>query len=468
MKKISLFLPQDNLKSFQNKVWGVYMMLKKVKEFYDFSRSQILKQVLENNGIQAFLKSSIGIGGEYFGEGVIYDIYVEEEDFEKAKQIIKGFEKGGEELNEMKKTPLYNRHKELGAKLGEFAGWELPLWYSSIIDEHQAVRNNIGVFDVSHMGEILIEGSEAEEFVDFLITNNIKKIEAGDIIYSPMCNDNGGIIDDLLAYKFSNEKVLLVVNASNTEKDFNWIRKHTDKFDVDVQNVSDEYCQIAFQGPKAQEQLQKYLTKINLDEVDYYTFRDIEIDNKKVIISRTGYTGEDGFELYSPPEISVNVWDKLLELAQQVDGKPCGLGCRDTLRFEPKMLLYGNDMDDNATPLEAGLKWAVDFDKDFIGKDVLLNQKETGIKRKLVGMEILDKMPVRHGYEIYDESKDIKIGFVTSGVKSPTLNKNLALGYVDKDFSKIGTRIYIKARNKMLEAEIVKTPFYKGSVRSKK
>ncbi len=441
-------------------------MLKKIKDYCNYPQSQILKQILEDNGIQVFLKSPIGIGGEYFGEGVIYDLYVEDKDFDTAKVIIREFEKGGITLSELKKTPLYERHKELGAKMGEFAGWELPLWYSSIIEEHNAVRNVVGVFDVSHMGELFVQGKDAQKFVNYLITNNVERIPNSRIVYTPMCNENGGILDDFLAYKFNKEKIMLVVNASNTQKDYEWVKSQSSSFNVDVINKSDEYCQIAFQGPKSQDQLQKHLKDIDLDGIEYYSFEVLQLEGEEVILSRTGYTGEDGFELYLSPTIAVKVWDRLIQLAKEVDGKPCGLGSRDTLRFEPKMLLYGKDMDENTTPLEAGLRWTVDFNKEFIGKEALLEQKEEGIKRKLVGMEIHDKMPVRHGYEIFKDNE--KIGFVTSGVKSPTLGKNLALGYVSKEFSKSGTMVSIKARNKLLEAEVVKTPFYKGSVKSTK
>ncbi|MDY6895481.1 MAG: DUF2007 domain-containing protein, partial [Thermotogota bacterium] len=226
-------------------------MLKKIKDYCNYSQSQILKQILEDNGIQVFLKSPIGIGGEYFGEGVIYDLYVEDKDVDTAKVIIKEFEKGGVTLSELKKTPLYERHIELGAKMGEFAGWEHPLWYSSIIEEHNAVRNNVGVFDVSHMGELLVQGKDAQKFVNYLITNNVEKISNGKIVYSPMCNEKGGILDDFLAYKFNEEKIMLVVNASNTQKDFEWVKSQSSSFNVDVLNKSDEYCQIAFQGPKS-------------------------------------------------------------------------------------------------------------------------------------------------------------------------------------------------------------------------
>lgn len=440
--------------------------MRKLKEFVNYVESQIIKQILEDESIEVFLKASIGIGKEYFGQGTVFDIYVDDKDFQKALNIIENFEKGGTTLQELKRTPLFERHIQLGAKMGEFAGWELPLWYSSILEEHNAVRSSVGIFDVSHMGEIFVEGKQAEDFVNYLITNNVKKIKEGEIVYSPMCNENGGIIDDLLAYKFSSSKILLVVNAGNTEKDFQWINSHKNHFDVSVTNKSEEVCQIAFQGPKSQSQLQKYLEDVLLDDIEYYTFKVVKVEGEDIILSRTGYTGEDGFEIYSSVNIVSKLWDKLLDLAKEIDGKPCGLGSRDTLRFEAKLLLYGNDIDENTTPLEATLKWTIDFEKDFIGKKALINQQEEGIKRKLVGIEIFDKMPVRHGYEVYNENE--KIGYITSGLKSPTLQKNLALGYVNIPFSKIGTKLTIKAKNKDLEAQVVKTPFYKGSVKSKK
>ena len=442
-------------------------MLKKLREYVEYMRTQSIKQILEGEGIQVLLKSSSGIGQEYFGSGVMYDIYVSEEEYEIANSIVEKFEKGGIILDELKKTPLYEKHKELGAKMGEFAGWELPLWYTSIIDEHKAVRENVGIFDVSHMGELFVEGREAESCLNYLITNNVSKLEVGDILYSPMCNEQGGIIDDLLVYRISTDSFMLVVNASNTDKDFNWVVNNSKTFDVEVSNKSHEYSLISFQGPKVQEQLQKYLKEIDLEKFNYFTFKEIELEGENVLISRTGYTGEDGFEIYLSPKIVVKVWDNLINLTREVDGKPCGLGSRDTLRFEAKLLLYGNDIDETTTPLEANIKWTIDFSKDFIGKGALLSQMEEGIKRKLVGIEIFDKMPVRHGNEIYNNN-DENIGYVTSGLKSPTLNKNLALGYVSIPYSSIGSKLTIINRNKRLSAQVVKTPFYRGSVKSNK
>jgi aminomethyltransferase len=356
---------------------------------------------------------------------------------------------------------LNEQHKKLGAKMIEFGGWEMPVWYTSIIDEHNTVRENCGLFDVSHMGEIEIKGDETKSFVDFLLTNKIHKMNDKDVIYTPMLNENAGIIDDLLAYMINEKNFLLVVNASNIEKDFVWIKKQSEKFDVEVKNVSDCWGQIAIQGPNAQKILQEYV-EIDLDKIGFYKFDYTKIENKDVIISRTGYTGEDGFELYMPKEIAEKIWLGLIEFLEKYNGKPCGLGARDTLRFEPKLLLYGNDMDETKTPLNAGLKWTIDFSKDFIGKDKLLEQKESGLEWKLRGLEIKNKMPVRHGYKIFNESEE-EVGFITSGVKSPTLNKNLALAYLKSGNIKTGTRLFVEAKSKKLESVIVKTPFYKGS-----
>ncbi|MDK2945574.1 glycine cleavage system aminomethyltransferase GcvT [Geotoga petraea] len=364
-------------------------------------------------------------------------------------------------MADLKKTPLNKQHKKLGAKMIDFGGWEMPVWYSSIIEEHNTVRENCGLFDVSHMGEIDIKGEETKKFVDYILTNKIHEMKEKDAIYTPMLNKDGGIIDDLLAYMINEKKFLLVVNASNVEKDFEWIKSQSRNFDVEVKNVSDEWGQIAIQGPNSEKILQKYV-KIDLDKIGFYKFDYETIDGEKVIISRTGYTGEDGFELYMPEKIAEKIWIDLIGLVIKNNGKPCGLGARDTLRFEAKLLLYGNDMDETKTPLNASLKWTVDFDKDFVGKDKLLEQKEKGLNWHLRGLEINNKMPVRHGYKIFNEN-DEEVGFITSGVKSPTLNKNLALAYLKKGNTKIGTKLFVEARNKKLESIVVKTPFYKGS-----
>ncbi|MDN5343582.1 MAG: aminomethyltransferase [Oceanotoga sp.] len=364
-------------------------------------------------------------------------------------------------MGELKKTPLYEEHLKLNAKMIEFGGWEMPVWYTSIIEEHNKVREKVGIFDVSHMGEIEIKGKDAQKFIEYLLPNRIEDMKPYDILYTPMCNHEGGIVDDLLAYKYDEENFLLVVNASNIEKDFNWIREQSKNYNINIKNISDEIAQIAIQGPLAEKQLQKIFT-YDLNEIEFYKFRTLKYDNFEIILSRTGYTGEDGFEIYCKNEISVEIWKKLLQLVEEVGGSPSGLGARDTLRFEPKLLLYGNEMNDEITPLEAGLKWTLNLEKNFIGSEKILEQQKNGLKKVLRGIEINSKMPVRHDYGVYDAA-DNKIGYVTSGVKSPTLNKNLALIYIDKDKSKIGNEIFIKAKNKLLEAKIIKTPFYKGT-----
>ncbi len=365
----------------------------------------------------------------------------------------------------LKRTPLYDEHKRLGAKLVEFGGWEMPVQYSSIIEEHKAVRENAGLFDVSHMGEILVEGKDALKFVDYIITNSASKLKNGQICYTPMCYKNGTIVDDLLAYRFSDVRILLVVNASNTEKDYKWINEQSKGFRVSVSNESSKYAQLALQGPKAEEILAK-ISGVNLSEIGFYYFTTGRINGIDCIVSRTGYTGEDGFELYFKSESAVVMWRRILDIGRSYDIKPCGLGARDTLRFEACYMLYGNDIDDTTTPLEAGLKWAVDFDKpDFNGKEVLVEQKEKGLKRRLRGLEI-SRGIARHGYKIF--VGDNEVGYVTSGAKSPTTGRFLSLGYVNKEYSKRGTEVEIEIHGKRVPAKVVKTPFYRGSVKSGK
>ena len=366
----------------------------------------------------------------------------------------------------LKKTPLNKEHKRLGAKMVDFGGWEMPVQYTSILEEHKAVRERAGVFDVSHMGEILVEGKDAISFVDHLIVNSVSKLKNGQICYSPMCYENATIVDDLLAYRFSENKIFLVVNASNTDKDYEWIKKQSKNFDVKVSNLSNDYAQIAFQGPKAEEILSQ-ISGVRLPDIEFYHFTTGRINGIECIISRTGYTGEDGFELYFNPEAAEAMWRKLLEIGQPYDVKPCGLGARDTLRFEACYMLYGNDIDDTTTPLEAGLKWTIDFSKEeFNGKDVLLKQKEEGLKRRLRGLEI-SKGIARHGYKVF--SADGKeIGYITSGTKSPTLGKSLALAYLEKGYTKLGTEVFVQIHGKNVSANVIKTPFYRGSVKSGK
>lgn len=363
------------------------------------------------------------------------------------------------ELDGLKKTPLFEVHNKLGAKIVEFGGWAMPVQYSGIIEEHNTVRNKVGIFDVSHMGEIRVKGKDSYSFLQYLLTNDMGKLEPGKIVYSPMLYENGGTVDDLLVYQLSENDYLLVVNASNTEKDFNWIREHAASYDTEVEDISSMYGEVAVQGPKAEATLQK-LTDIDLNSIPYYYFKqDVNMAGINVLISRTGYTGEDGFEVYMPQDKAVKLWEAIMEAGREYGILPCGLGARDTLRFEAKMPLYGHELDENTTPLEAGLSFAVSFDKNFIGKDVLLKEKQEGLKKKLIGFEMVDKGIPRKDYEVYKNGE--KIGYVTTGTHSPTLGKNIGLAYVSPEFAKVGEELDIMIRGKLNRAVVVKTPFYK-------
>ncbi|HOQ40300.1 MAG TPA: glycine cleavage system aminomethyltransferase GcvT [Fervidobacterium sp.] len=361
----------------------------------------------------------------------------------------------------MKYTPLYEDHVKLGAKIVEFAGYYMPLQYDGIVAEVENVRKEVGMFDVSHMGEFVCEGPDAVKFANYVITNDLGTIDFGDIIYSAMCNENGGFVDDLLVYKISPERIMFVVNASNMDKDFQHMLKLSQGFEVKLTNVSDNTGLIAVQGPKAQEKVQPH-TNLNLEEVGYYSFKEGEIFGVKGIISRTGYTGEDGFEFYIPASQTAVAWRKLLEIGI----KPAGLGARDVLRLEAGLLLYGNDMDETVTPLEASIPWAVKFEKgDFYGKGSLLKQKEEGLKRRLRGIMLDTKLVPRHEMEVFKDGQ--RIGYVTSGTFSPTLGKPIAFVMVDASV-KIGDTVQVSIRDKYVDAKVVKTPFYRGSVRSRK
>lgn len=359
----------------------------------------------------------------------------------------------------MKRTPLYETHCKLGGKMTEFAGWELPVQYSGILDEHEKVRNAAGLFDVSHMGEILIEGPDAEIFIQRIITNNISTIKAGRVQYSPVCYSHGGVVDDILIYKFTDDKYLAVVNASNTLKDFEWFMDNIEG-QVTVRNVSDEYSQLAIQGPKSQVILKK-LTDFPLEEMKPFRFEQkVSIAGVDVLVSRTGYTGEDGFELYMAPESVKHVWDSLIMAGEEDGLVPAGLGARDTLRFEAALPLFGHEISENITPVEAGLQRFVKFDKgEFIGRQVLLSQMERGPDRKLVGFEMLEERGIpRNSYMVQSGGKNI--GFVTSGTFSPTLKKNLGMALLEREYSEIGTEIEVVIRNRPLKARIVSLPFY--------
>lgn len=353
----------------------------------------------------------------------------------------------------LKKTPLNEVHCRLNAKMVEFGGWDMPVQYTGIIEEHNAVRNAAGLFDVSHMGEVYVTGPNAKKFVSNLITNDVNKLVNGQILYSPMCYAHGGIVDDLLVYKFSDEKFLIVVNASNIDKDFEWMQKNSQG--AELVNHSPDVAEVALQGPKAQAVLQK-ITSFALNTLKTFYFAEFEVAGVNCLVSRTGYTGEDGFEIYFKAISAEEVWNAIMQAGQEFGLKPCGLGCRDSLRLEAGLMLYGNDMSQDVTPLEAPLKWTVNFDHEFIGKKALL---EKPLKRKLVGFELLERAVPRHGNEAFVNGQ--KFDLVTSGIYSPTLQKPIGLAFVPADLL-TGSEIEIKIREgKMVKAKTCSHRFYK-------
>ncbi len=357
----------------------------------------------------------------------------------------------------MKKTALYDKHVSLGAKIVPFAGFEMPVQYSGVTEEHFAVREKAGLFDVSHMGQFFIEGAGAKDLLQYVTTNNVNALENGKAQYSCLPNENGGIVDDLIVYKMDDEKYFVVVNASNIDKDWDHISKYN-TFGAVMTNASDEMSLLAVQGPKATEILQK-LTETNLSEIPYYNFTVGSVAGvNDVIISNTGYTGSGGFEIYFKNESAEKLWDAIIEAGSEEGIIPCGLAARDTLRLEKGFCLYGNDIDDTTSPIEAGLGWITKFDKDFISKETFAKQKEEGIKRKLVGFELTDKGVPRHDYPVVDAEGNI-IGKVTSGTQSPMKKIGLGIAYVDKPHFKIGSEIFIQVRNKNIPAKVVKMPF---------
>jgi aminomethyltransferase len=359
----------------------------------------------------------------------------------------------------IRKTPLNDEHRKLGARLVPFAGWEMPVQYSGVIDEHLAVRNNVGIFDVSHMGEVVVKGQDALNFLQKVTTNDVSQLAEGQIHYSGLTYPEGTFVDDLLVYKYKNDHYLLIVNASNISKDFEWLLKNKAGFNVQVDNVSDDYAQIALQGPFAEKILQQ-ITDIKLPEILYYWFTEGKVKGADCIVSRTGYTGEDGFEVYCANNDAPAIWRAMMEEGKKYGIKPAGLGARDTLRLEAKMALYGNDIDNTTTVLEAALGWICKLEKgDFNGRDVLLKQKENGLKRKLVGFEMVDKGIGRHNYPVVENGK--KIGYVSSGSYAPYLEKNIGLAYLPIEKEKIGTEFNVSIRDKEVKAVVVKTPFYK-------
>ncbi|MCP4457480.1 MAG: glycine cleavage system aminomethyltransferase GcvT [Cytophagales bacterium] len=359
---------------------------------------------------------------------------------------------------DVKRIPLHDIHKNLGAKMMPFAGFEMPVRYSSDKEEHFCVRDGVGVFDVSHMGEFMVRGAGALDLIQKVTSNDASKIVDDQAQYSCLPNDTGGIVDDLIVYRMGEEEYMLVVNASNIEKDWNWIQsKNTDG--VEMEDVSDDIVLLAVQGPKAAETLQK-LTEVDLSSVGFYKFTKGMLAGAEMIISGTGYTGSGGFELYIPKEHGITVWEKVFEAGAEFDIKPIGLGARDTLRLEKGFCLYGNDITDTTSPLEAGLGWITKFTKEFTNSENLKKQKEEGVTRKLVGFEMKEKGIPRQGYKLLNDEGE-EIGEVTSGTISPCLEKGVGMGYVKKEFATVDIEIKVEVRNKQLGARVVRPPFVK-------
>jgi len=361
----------------------------------------------------------------------------------------------------MRRTPLFSEHNNLGGKLIDFGGWELPVQYSGIIQEHEAVRTHAGLFDVSHMGEITVNGPRSEEFVQTVVTNDISRMQDGQVMYSLMCYPDGGVVDDLLIYRYDRMSFLLVVNAANADKDYAWLEEHAIA-GAALKNVSDDYAQLALQGPSAQDVLQQ-LTDRNLAELRFFRFwPSVEIAGATVLVSRTGYTGEDGFELYLKPADAVRLWQQILRVGAPLGVVPVGLGARDTLRFEAGLPLYGQEIARDITPLEAGLQTFVKFSKhDFVGKAALVEQQQQGTPRKTIGLVMLDKGVPRSGYEVY--ANDESIGRITTGSYAPSLKQNAAYALVASSFS--GEEVSVEIRGKRLRASVVPAPLYSKKYR---
>ncbi len=350
----------------------------------------------------------------------------------------------------MKRTCLYDKHVALGALMQPFAGYDMPIQYTSIIEEHQAVRQHCGVFDVSHMGEVIVEGADAERFVNHIFTNDVRGIEAGKVLYGMMCYPDGGTVDDLLVYKFADEGFWLVINAANIEKDVAWIRKNAEGFDVRITDESDYTAQIAVQGPES-ERIMEEVLGIPCSELVFYTFKRLD----DLVVSRTGYTGEDGFEIYGETPFITHLWDLLMEAGVQ----PCGLGCRDTLRFEVGLPLYGDELSEQISPVMSGLSMFCKLDKpEFIGKEALLKQKTEGTERRIIGIELADRAIPRHGYPVLAEGKEI--GEVTTGYHSISADKSVCMALIDSSYAKVGTAVEIQIRKKTFPGVVVKKRFY--------
>ncbi|HWO02547.1 MAG TPA: glycine cleavage system aminomethyltransferase GcvT [Blastocatellia bacterium] len=359
----------------------------------------------------------------------------------------------------LKRTPLYEAHLASGARMVDFAGWEMPVQYTGPLPEHMAVRQAAGLFDVSHMGEIEVIGDDALALVQRITTNDVSKLEDNQVQYSLMTTENGGVIDDLLVYRLNREFLLLIVNAAGIETDFAWIKNQSASHRVEVRNVSAAFALLAIQGPCAERILQP-LTDHMLDRIPYYWSEEVAVENVKCRVSRTGYTGEDGFEILCNAAYAGHIWKRLLRTGKNEGLIPCGLAARNTLRLEAAFRLYGNDMDQTTTPLEAGLAWTVKLQKgDFIGRDVLRRQKEQGLARKLVGFEMMDKAPARDGYPVSADGREV--GVVASGSPAPFLKKNIGLVYLPIEYTGIGTELFVSVRGRLVPARVAETPFYK-------
>ena len=373
----------------------------------------------------------------------------------------------GEDLTapapQLKKTPLNSVHREMGGRMVDFGGWDMPVQYpAGTVEEHLRTRTRSGLFDVSHMGEVDVRGPDAIAFVNRITSNDVSKLIDGQAQYSTLTTPNGTVVDDLLVYRFAPERLLLVVNASTTDKDWEWIKSHHNGESVELTNVSADYCQIALQGPNASSILQS-LTAVPLGDIKYYHFTEGEVDRVPSVISRTGYTGEDGFEVYAAPDRAEQLWNKLLDAGNFGSSEgvlPCGLAARNTLRLEAGMALYGNELDETTTLLEANLGWICKLDKDdFVGKEALARQKQDGVRRRLAGFEMTERGIARDGQEVV--INDDRVGRVTSGSPAPFLKKNIGFAYLPVEFAKAGQAIQIDVRGRLIAAEIVKTPFYK-------
>lgn len=358
-----------------------------------------------------------------------------------------------------KHTVYYEKHLALGAKIVEFGGWDMPVQYTGIIAEHKSVRNSAGLFDVSHMGQVFVSGSDSLEFLQKIVPQDISKLPLNKAVYCQLPKENGGLIDDLIIYRLEDSKYLIIVNASNIEKDYKWFIKNKDKFNVNIENKSDEYAMLALQGPNAY----KILKDLSIEEAkqpDFFTIEEISINSIPLYLSRTGYTGEDGFELIVKNEDALKLWDIIFAAGEKYDLKPIGLGARDSLRLEAALMLYGNDLNENTTPVEAGLKWSIPADKEenYNGKTIITEQIKNGTDKKLIGFEMTERAIPRHEYEIY--YKGAKAGIVTSGGYAPTLDKNIGMGYVSTEYGiGLDSEIQIMVRNKLYNAKVVKRPF---------